>query len=149
MSEVRLEQWLMQHPEYAKARHAMERASERRRALPPGSSRSKVTTANANWSTKAEALERTRKLLLLCLERDARNFGAMLHAAQRPEIEGCGDNSCECRSPGGMATNGGCRCDDRRKRAALLAWRGYAMDLEARMTFATAAVFEATEEAGR
>lgn len=108
-----------------------------------------MTAANAKWSTKAEAFERTRTLLFLRLERDARNLGALLHAAQRPEIEGCGDNSCECRSPGGMATNGGCRCDDRRKRAALLAWRGYAMALEARMTFASTAASEAMEEAGR
>ena len=26
---------------------------------------------------------------------------------------GCGDNSCMWGSPGGMATNGGCRCHDR------------------------------------
>lgn len=29
---------------------------------------------------------------------------------------GCGDNSCIWGSPGGMATNGGCRCLDHRER---------------------------------
>ncbi len=28
-------------------------------------------------------------------------------------LERCGDNSCVFGAPGGMATNGGCRCDDR------------------------------------
>lgn len=52
---------------------------------------------------------------------------------KRPEIEGCGDTSCRCVAPRGMATNVGCRCDLRRVHAALTAWRVYAMDLEARV----------------
>lgn len=38
----------------------LERASEARRALPPGSSRARVTTANARWATASEAHERAR-----------------------------------------------------------------------------------------
>lgn len=34
-------------------------------------------------------------------------------------VAGCGDNSCVVARPGGMATNGGCRCDDRTLRWAL------------------------------
>lgn len=36
-------------------------ASEARRALPPGSSRAKVTNANARWSIAAEARARIEK----------------------------------------------------------------------------------------
>jgi hypothetical protein len=36
-----------------------------------------------------------------------------------PEIEGCGDNSCVVAKPRGMATNGGCRCDERKLRRAV------------------------------
>lgn len=46
----------------AKALVAAERASlkaaERRGALPPGSSRARVTTANADWARKAEHRDR-------------------------------------------------------------------------------------------
>jgi hypothetical protein len=38
-------------------------ASERRRALPPGSTRAKVTTANARWSIAAEAHDRIERAL--------------------------------------------------------------------------------------
>ncbi len=39
---------------YAKAVTAAQRAAEARRALPPGSSRARVTTANARWAAAAE-----------------------------------------------------------------------------------------------
>ncbi len=45
-------------------------------------------------------------------------------------VEGCGDNSCEVRHPGGMATNGGCRCSPREVRRALRWWRRRAAFLE-------------------
>jgi hypothetical protein len=37
--------------------------SERRRALPPGSSRARVTTANARWATACEARDRVAQEL--------------------------------------------------------------------------------------
>lgn len=44
-----------------KAAHRdMRRASERRRDLPPGSSRARITTANARWSTACEHYWRLR-----------------------------------------------------------------------------------------
>ncbi len=36
------------------------------------------------------------------------------------------DNSCVVTRPRGMATNGGCRCDDRKLRQAVMYWRGVA-----------------------
>ena len=48
---------------YLKAKAASERASEVRRDLPPGSSRAKVTTANARWARQAEERERLERLL--------------------------------------------------------------------------------------
>ncbi len=33
------------------------------------------------------------------------------------------DNSCVCATPRGMATNGGCRCDERKLRLAVMWWR--------------------------
>jgi len=48
--------------EHAKALQLAERKSmatcERRGALPPGSSRARVTTANANWANAAEHRDR-------------------------------------------------------------------------------------------
>jgi len=41
-----------------------DRASDARRRLESGSSRAKVTSANARWATKCEAYERTRKSLI-------------------------------------------------------------------------------------
>ena len=35
---------------------------------------------------------------------------ALLDALSAVGIDPCGDNSCIFGSPGGMATNGGCRC---------------------------------------
>lgn len=43
---------------------------------------------------------------------------------------GCGDGSCLIRSPQGMHTNGGCRCDERRLRMALQWWKRRAAFLE-------------------
>ena len=40
------------------ATKAAERASEARRALPPGSSRARVTTANARWAARCEERDR-------------------------------------------------------------------------------------------
>ncbi len=37
------------------------------------------------------------------------------------ELEGCGDNSCVVQAPKGMATNGGCRCNERQLRRAVQA----------------------------
>lgn len=64
---------------------------------------------------------------------DVRRLQSALGVVQRPEIECCGDTSCRCRPPSGVATNGGCRCDEHRVHAALDAWRRYAMELEARV----------------
>ncbi len=41
------------------------------------------------------------------------------------------DNSCVCASPHGMATNGGCRCDERKLRQAVQWWRRRAVFLQA------------------
>jgi hypothetical protein len=38
-------------------------------------------------------------------------------------VNGCGDNSCEVRKPRGMATNGGCRCEERELRWAMKYWK--------------------------
>jgi hypothetical protein len=45
------------------ARAALRKASEARRALPPGTSRARVTSANARWATKAEACKRAEDAL--------------------------------------------------------------------------------------
>lgn len=42
-------------------------------------------------------------------------------------VSGCGDNSCEVRTPTGMATNGGCRCDEREVRWALRHYKRLAL----------------------
>lgn len=39
------------------------KAMDRRRAMPPGSSRARVTTANANWARAAESRDRIKDLL--------------------------------------------------------------------------------------
>ncbi len=44
--------------ELARAQKASERASAARAALPPGSSRARVTTANARWMRAAEHRDR-------------------------------------------------------------------------------------------
>ena len=40
------------------------------------------------------------------------------------------DNSCVCVSATGMATNGGCRCDERKLRRAVAYWRRRAQFLQ-------------------
>lgn len=45
----------------ARAKKAMDKASAARLALPPGSSRARVTTANARLNTYCEAVERYGK----------------------------------------------------------------------------------------
>jgi hypothetical protein len=67
------------------------------------------------------------------IRKEIARLQAALAPTKRPEIEGCGDTSCRCHPPSGVATNGGCRCDEHRVHAALAAWRRYAMDLEARV----------------
>lgn len=37
-----------------------------------------------------------------------------------PDLVGCGDHSCVVAKPNGMGTNGGCRCDGRELRRAVL-----------------------------
>ena len=57
----------------AAAQERSERAMDARMRLPPGSSRARVTTANANWSRAAESRDRLRDLLDAALaERAAR-----------------------------------------------------------------------------
>lgn len=73
----------------------------------------------------------------LCRDVVRRKVAALqqgLGVLERPQVEGCGDSGCICRAPSGMATNGGCRCDDRTVRRALMMWRRYAGELEARVT---------------
>lgn len=41
------------------------------------------------------------------------------------------DNSCVVASPTGMATNGGCRCDERKLRRAVQYWRDVAQHRQA------------------
>lgn len=53
----------------ARAEAKVAKASEARRLLPPGSSRARVTTANARWSTACTA--RDRLLAELAEVRDA------------------------------------------------------------------------------
>ena len=48
-----------------KAQAASERAMDARGALPPGSSRARVTTANARWASAAEHRDRVRDALHL------------------------------------------------------------------------------------
>lgn len=48
---------------YRNARAASERAADARANLPPGSSRAKITTANARWMSAAEERDRLAALL--------------------------------------------------------------------------------------
>ena len=45
-------------------------------------------------------------------------------------VMGCGDNSCVVAQRGGMATNGGCRCEPFELRRALQYWKRRAQFLE-------------------
>lgn len=60
---VTLDAWLDADKELRAARKKLAAASERRRALPAGSSRAKVTTANARWATAAEHTDRVESAL--------------------------------------------------------------------------------------
>lgn len=51
----------------AAAEAKVERASETRRSLPPGSSRARVTTANARWSTACEQRDRVQRIAAAAL----------------------------------------------------------------------------------
>jgi hypothetical protein len=48
-----------------------------------------------------------------------------VRARQPVELQGvgCGDNSCLVERPRGMATNGGCHCEPRALRLAVMAYR--------------------------
>ena len=47
--------------ELARLERASAQAAEKRASLPPGSSRARVTSANAKWMRLAEARDRVRK----------------------------------------------------------------------------------------
>jgi hypothetical protein len=74
-SACTLEAWLAASRPLVAARRKVAAASERRYNLPAGSSRARVTTANARWATAAEACDR--------IERDLRD---QWDAAQRGEV---------------------------------------------------------------
>lgn len=63
MSEPTIEEILAHDKEYQRLVKASEKAFEARAAQPPGSSRAKVTTANARWMAYAEARDRREKQL--------------------------------------------------------------------------------------
>lgn len=53
---------------YAEAVAESEKASEARMKLDAGSSRARITTANARWSTKAEHRDHCERNLIIALE---------------------------------------------------------------------------------
>lgn len=55
----------------AKAQEQSLKCAERRRALPIGSSRARVTTANANWARAAEHRDRISDLLDKAIAEDS------------------------------------------------------------------------------
>lgn len=59
----------------------------------------------------------------------ARRAAMGREAPTRPAV-GCGDSGCPASAPGGMRTNGGCRCEAPNLRRAVAAWRAYALELE-------------------
>lgn len=61
--ECSLEEWYATSKPLAAARRKLAAASARRRDLPAGSTRAKVTTANAKWATAAEAVDRIETTL--------------------------------------------------------------------------------------
>ena len=65
-----------------------------------------------NTLLKVEGLEYTNKRLRKRLDEAYADPGDL-------PVSGCGDNSCEVEKPKGMATNGGCRCDEGTLRRAL------------------------------
>lgn len=62
-SAMTLDAWLDASKELRAARKKLTAASDRRFALPAGSSRAKVTTANARWAIAAEAVDRIENAL--------------------------------------------------------------------------------------
>lgn len=60
---------------YETAQAKSEAASRARAALPPGSSRARVTTANARWAQAAEARDRRQEAFLDLCARIAREAG--------------------------------------------------------------------------
>jgi hypothetical protein len=62
--------------ELRRAKKAMERASAARMALPPGSSRARVTTANARLNTYCEAVDRWEKKIATLMTEHNTNQGA-------------------------------------------------------------------------
>ena len=58
--------------------------------------------------------------------------------AERDAPIGCGDHSCDVAPPGGMGTNGHCRCDEVALRRAVRAMRRTIAALRAELTEATA-----------
>jgi hypothetical protein len=74
-------------------------------------------------NTRAEFLERENKFLREQIAKISSPPGEIpFHAC---------DNSCAVTRPTGVATNGGCRCDDEKLRNAIGWWRRYATYLRA------------------
>lgn len=68
------DRFVYEHPRYQAAAKSSAKWAERRAALPPGSSRARVTTANAGWARAAE--ERDRVAAELRAEWRGKNGGA-------------------------------------------------------------------------
>lgn len=62
-TEVTLDQWLDASRELRAARARTRKRGEARAALPPGSTRARVTTANARWMRSAEEADRIERAL--------------------------------------------------------------------------------------
>ncbi len=71
-------------------------------------------------SAEVERLERENALLRRQADAARQDPGDL-------PINGCGDSSCEVASSSGMATNGGCRCDERTLRRALRFYKRLAL----------------------
>lgn len=82
----------------------------------------------ARRNPQVEHLERVNDMLRKQIERMRQ---------EPPEIPfvAC-DNSCLIARPDGMATNGGCRCDEHKLRRAVQFWRQRAMYLQAAVQLA-------------
>lgn len=75
----------------------------------------------ARVNPQVEALERTVSLL-------RQQIARMRQDPPDIPFAGCGDSSCiTTQGIGGMHTNGGCRCDDRALRRAVMYWRDVAI----------------------
>jgi hypothetical protein len=59
-----------------------------------------------------DRLERENSLLRRQIEISRQDPGDL-------PVVGCGDSACDVAQPPGMATNGGCRCDERTVRVAI------------------------------